>query len=51
MTYASFVGYVPAEHPSYVIFVGIESPSVKESWGGAVAAPAFVRVATQALAR
>lgn len=49
-TYASFVGYVPADRPRYVIFVGVESPSKEEAWGGNVAAPAFARLAAHALA-
>jgi beta-lactamase regulating signal transducer with metallopeptidase domain len=51
MTYASFVGYVPAERPRYVIFVGVESPSGETSWGGDVAAPVFARIAAHALRR
>ena len=50
MTYASFVGYVPADRPRYVIFVGVESPS-EEASGGEVAAPVFARVAAHALTR
>ena len=49
MTYASFVGFVPADHPRYVIFVGIESAG-EEAWGGEAAAPVFSRVAARALA-
>lgn len=49
-TYASFVGYVPADHPRYVIFVGVESPSGDDASGGEVAAPVFSRVAALALA-
>jgi cell division protein FtsI (penicillin-binding protein 3) len=47
--YASFVGIVPADAPRYVILVGVEQPR-GEGWGGSVAAPAFSRVATRALA-
>jgi beta-lactamase regulating signal transducer with metallopeptidase domain len=50
-TYASFVGYVPADRPRYVIFVGVESPSGEEPFGSEVAAPVFSRVATRALTR
>ncbi len=49
VTYASFVGYVPSDHPRYVVFVGIESPSGSATWGGNVAAPVFSRVATRLL--
>ena len=48
-TYASFVGYVPADEPRYVIFVGIASPT-NDGAGGEVAAPVFARLATAALA-
>lgn len=50
-TYASFVGYVPADRPRYVVFVGVESPSGEDAWGPNVAAPVFARVATHVLAR
>ena len=46
--YASFVGIVPADHPRFVILVGVESPRGVES-GGKVAAPVFARVASRAL--
>ena len=51
MTYASFVGFVPADRPRYVIFVGVESPAGEEASGGTVAAPVFSRVAQRALTR
>lgn len=50
-TYASFVGWVPAEAPRYVIFVGVDSPAGEGAYGGRVAAPVFARVATRALGR
>src|SRR6185437_10765304 len=46
--YVSFVGIVPADHPRFVILVGVEAPR-EGGYGGNVAAPAFARVATQAL--
>jgi len=49
-TYASFVGYVPADRPRYVIFVGVESPKGEAVSGGEAAAPVFARVAAKALA-
>jgi cell division protein FtsI/penicillin-binding protein 2 len=45
--YASFVGFVPAENPRLVIYVGVESPRGANPWGGEVAAPVFARVAGQ----
>lgn len=48
-TYASFVGYAPADAPRVVIFVGVESPVGDQPWGGEVAAPVFARIATRAL--
>jgi len=50
-TYASFVGYVPADRPRFVVFVGVESPSGDEPWGGSVAGPVFARLASRALSR
>lgn len=50
-TYASFVGYVPAERPRYVVFVGVDTPRREEAWGGTVAAPVFARIAARVLAR
>lgn len=46
-TYASFVGFVPADRPRFVIYVGIESPKGDHPWGGEVAAPVFARLASQ----
>ncbi len=51
VTYASFVGWAPADHPRYVVFVGVQSPAGKEAWGGAVAAPVFARIVGRAMAR
>ncbi len=45
---ASFVGYVPADDPRLTILVVIDEPRT-ESWGGAVAAPVFRRVAERVL--
>jgi beta-lactamase regulating signal transducer with metallopeptidase domain len=47
--YASFVGIVPEEAPRLVILVGVEQPK-NDGYGGNVAAPAFARIATRALA-
>jgi len=51
VTYATFVGYVPAQRPAYVVFVGVESPSGDEGVGGNVAAPVFSRIAGRLLSR
>jgi beta-lactamase regulating signal transducer with metallopeptidase domain len=48
VVYASFVGIVPADHPRFVILVGVEAPRGGES-GGTVAAPVFAQVASRAL--
>ncbi len=45
---ASFVGYVPAEHPRIAVLVLIDEPKTA-SWGGIVAAPVFRRVVEQVL--
>ena len=44
----SFVGIVPADHPRFVIVVGVEAPR-EGGYGGNVAAPAFAKVASRAL--
>jgi len=48
-TFASFVGIVPIDAPRWVIYVGVGNPT-KAGTGGTIAAPAFSRVATRALA-
>jgi cell division protein FtsI (penicillin-binding protein 3) len=48
--YASFVGFLPAQAPRFVILVGLEQPQGDEPYGGTTAAPVFSRVATRALA-
>jgi beta-lactamase regulating signal transducer with metallopeptidase domain len=48
VVYASFVGIVPADHPRFVVLVGVEAPRGGES-GGKVAAPVFAQVAARAL--
>jgi cell division protein FtsI/penicillin-binding protein 2 len=44
---ASFVGFVPARNPQLVVLVVVDEPSVH--FGGAVAAPAFEKIASFAL--
>jgi cell division protein FtsI (penicillin-binding protein 3) len=48
-TFASFVGIVPLDRPRFVIYVGVGQPT-KEGSGGTIAAPAFARIASRALA-
>lgn len=45
----SWMGLVPAETPELAIVVVIDTPTVGESYGGVVAAPAFVEIAETAL--
>jgi cell division protein FtsI/penicillin-binding protein 2 len=47
---ASFVGYVPANHPRLLIAVTVQEPT-KGIYGGEVAAPAFERIAAFSLLR
>jgi cell division protein FtsI (penicillin-binding protein 3) len=49
--YASFVGIVPSDRPRFVILVGAEVAGRDDATGGALAAPAFARLAARALAR
>ena len=45
----TWMGLVPAEDPKLAIVVVIDTPTVGESYGGVVAAPAFVEIASTAL--
>ncbi|MGH3033401.1 MAG: peptidoglycan D,D-transpeptidase FtsI family protein [Gaiellaceae bacterium] len=45
---ASFVGYVPASKPRFVVLVTVDEPR-GAIWGGVVAAPAFAEIAGFAL--
>ncbi|MBV8490207.1 MAG: penicillin-binding protein 2 [Candidatus Eremiobacteraeota bacterium] len=45
---SSFIGYVPSEHPRYVIYVKVERP-VGAYYGSIVAAPAFSEIARLAM--
>jgi cell division protein FtsI (penicillin-binding protein 3) len=47
---SSFVGFVPSRRPEYTIFVLIDTPR-RGSYGGAVAAPVFRRIAESLLLR
>ncbi|AMM18652.1 cell division protein (plasmid) [Burkholderia sp. PAMC 28687] len=46
---ASFVGIIPASRPKVVIAVSIDHPKVGSHFGGAVAGPPFVKIATQTM--
>lgn len=45
---ASFVGFLPAEDPQYLILVMVDEPT-RNQFGGLVAAPAFREIATRSL--
>jgi cell division protein FtsI/penicillin-binding protein 2 len=45
---ASFIGYVPYEHPRYLIYVKVERPE-GSIYGAVVAAPAFAKIAREAM--
>jgi cell division protein FtsI/penicillin-binding protein 2 len=45
---ASFVGFVPAQAPQFVMLVMLDEPQ-RLRWGGQAAAPVFRRIAQQAL--
>lgn len=47
-TYASFVGFAPAEAPRYVVLIGVLGPQGGVT-GGQAAAPAFARLMTRLL--
>lgn len=44
---ASFIGYFPAEHPKFVIYIVIDKVGVRPAWGGTLAAPSFAAVGSQ----
>ncbi|MBQ3059246.1 MAG: transpeptidase family protein [Desulfovibrio sp.] len=45
---ASFVGFLPAEEPRYLILVMVDEPT-RNQYGGLVAAPVFQEIATRSL--
>jgi cell division protein FtsI/penicillin-binding protein 2 len=49
-TIASFVGYLPADDPRFVILVKLDKPQTSE-WGSQVASPVFAAVAKQLVAQ
>ncbi len=46
--FATFVGFVPADRPAFVLLVTVDEPH-GSSYGGVVAAPTFRRIAEQTL--
>ncbi|HBI68166.1 MAG TPA: cell division protein [Massilia sp.] len=46
---ASFVGIVPMSAPRFIVAVVIDEPSGRQHYGGQVAAPVFVGIASKAL--
>lgn len=48
---ASFVGFVPADKPKFVIAVMVDEPSAGRHYGGEVAAPVFAQIAADSLRR
>ncbi|MEY4082764.1 MAG: hypothetical protein RL483_133 [Pseudomonadota bacterium] len=48
---SSFVGFVPADAPRYVIAVMVDEPSAGKHYGGDVAAPVFAQIAAESLRR
>jgi len=46
---ASFVGIIPASRPRAIIAVSVDNPRKGSHFGGAVAGPAFVDIATQTM--
>jgi cell division protein FtsI (penicillin-binding protein 3) len=47
---SSFVGFLPADKPRFVIYVAVDSPK-KQYYGSQVAAPLFAHIASYALLR
>jgi cell division protein FtsI/penicillin-binding protein 2 len=46
---ASFIGFVPADDPAFVLLVVADEPSRGGHYGGTIAAPAFSRIAEKTL--
>ena len=46
---ASFIGYIPADDPAFVLLVSADEPSKGGYYGGVVAAPVFSRIAEKTL--
>ncbi|MDZ4789288.1 MAG: penicillin-binding protein 2 [Blastochloris sp.] len=51
--YSSFVGFLPADNPEFLVSIVVDEPKARQSgkgnipYGGKVAAPSFGRIATQ----
>lgn len=46
---ASFIGFVPAEDPAFVLLITADEPSGREQYGGSVCGDHFAEIATQTL--
>jgi cell division protein FtsI/penicillin-binding protein 2 len=46
---ANFVGFVPVDHPKYVVLIMIDNPKGKSYYGGSVSGPVFVDIAKSML--
>ncbi|MFA6930144.1 MAG: penicillin-binding protein 2 [Lentisphaeria bacterium] len=49
MYFASFIGFVPADHPAFILLISAEYPKGPYRTGGMVCAPAFKRIAKRSL--
>ena len=47
--YASFVGFVPAENPKFVLLVTCDDPTVGSRYGGSASGPTFKAIAERTL--
>ena len=45
--YSSFLGFVPAENPEFLVSIVVDEPQGKDYYGGKVAGPAFKTIATR----
>lgn len=46
---ASFIGFVPADDPAFVLLIAADEPSRGGHYGGTIAAPSFSRIAEKTL--
>lgn len=47
--YVSFVGFVPAHDPAFVLLVAADTPTKRSRYGGTVCGPTFSRIAQRSL--